>query len=217
MTHPNVGEPRIIQPRVKEIIAALATPEPLPDLSAVCPDRKELTKILLYIARGLRSPYYADLREAAELRHLDVRDLTQKAEFLLAQLNIASSTDFYSILEVDQHASSEEIHQKWIEQMQLYHPDMYETPAGWIAQQARRLNEAYAVLKDPEKRREYDVARRARGKGGLQASGVIRATRHGRWIDSPSGGSPKEWVPMVVAITSIALASLIVGVLLWSW
>jgi len=217
MTHPNVGEPRITQPRVKEIIAALARPEPLPDLSAVCPDKKELTKILLYIARGLRSPYYTDLREAAELQHLDVRNLTQKAEFLLAQLNIASSADFYSILEVDQHASSEEIHQKWIEQMQLYHPDMYETSGGWIAQQARRLNEAYAVLKDPEKRREYDVARRAPGRRGPQTSGVVRTTHHGRWIDSPGGGSSKEWLPMVVAITSIALASLIVGVLLWSW
>ena len=217
MTHPNVGEPRITQPQVKEIITALARPEPLPNLSSLCPDKKELTRTLLYIARGLRSPYYADLREAAELQHLDVRDLTRKAEFLLAQLNMASSTDFYSILEVDQHASSEEIHEKWIEQMQLYHPDMYEMPAGWIAQQARRLNEAYAVLKDPEKRREYDVTRRARGKRGLQASGVKRTTHHGRWVDSPGGGSSREWMPVVVAITSIALASLIVGVLLWSW
>jgi DnaJ-domain-containing protein 1 len=217
MTHSNIGEPRITQPRVKEIIAALARPEPLPNLSSLCPEKKELTRTLLYIARGLRSPYYADLREAAELQHLDVRDLTQKAEFLLALLSIASSTDFYSILEVDQHTSSEEIHHKWIEQMRLYHPDMYETPAGWIAQQARRLNEAYAVLKDPEKRREYDVARRARGKGGLQASGAMRATLHGRWIDSPGGGSSRDWLPMVVAITSIALASLFVGVLLWSW
>lgn len=206
----------MIEPRAREIILALARPEPVPDLSALCSDKKELTKILLHIARGLRSPYYADLREAAELQHRDVRDLTQKAEFLLAQLNIASSTDFYSILEVDQHASSEEIHQKWIEQMQLYHPDMYETSTGWIAQRARRLNEAYAVLKNPEKRQEYDVSRRAPGRRRPQTSGGIRATRHSRWVESPGAGGSKAWLPIVVAITSIALASLIVGVLLWS-
>lgn len=207
----------MIQPRVKKIIAALATPNPLPDLSSLCPDKKELTRILLYVARGLRSPYYPELREAAELQHISVEDVTKKAEVLLAQSNIASSSDFYSILEVHPQASFDEIHHKWIEQMQLYHPDMYDSSTGWIGQQARRLNEAYAVLKDPEKRRAYDLERRARGKDGLRAAGLTRSTRLGRQVSFRFTDRSREWLPIAVAITTFALASLIVGVLLWSW
>jgi hypothetical protein len=217
MTHQKTGEPSTTQPRVKEIIAALARPQPLPDLSSLCPDKKELTRVLLYIARGPRSPYSAELREVAELHHVDIGDLTKKAEALLAHLNIASSSDYYSILEVHQYASFDEIHHKWIEQMQLFHPDMYDSSAGWIAQQARRLNEAYAVLKDPEKRRDYDLERRTRGKERLRASAPIRSTRLGRRDASRFTDHSRKWLPITVAIMSIALASLIVGMLLWPW
>jgi hypothetical protein len=217
MTHPNIEEPSISQHRVKEIIAALARPQPLPDLSSLCPDKKELTRVLLYAARGPRSPYYAELRVAAELHHVNIGDLTKKAEALLAHLNIASSSDYYSILEVHQYASFNEIHHKWIEQIQLYHPDMYDSSAGWIAQQARRLNEAYAVLKDPEKRRDYDLERRGRGKERLRASPPARSTRLGRRDTSRLPAHSRKWLPITVAIMSIALASLIVGMLLWPW
>jgi hypothetical protein len=217
MIQSNAGEPTIAKARAREIIAALAKPEPLPDLSSLCPDKKELTRMLLYIARGPRSPYHDELRDAAERYHTPIGDLAKKAEVLLAQLNIASTSNFYSILDVHQHASFDEIHHKWIEQMQLYHPDMYDSSMGWIAQQARLLNEAYAVLKDPEKRRDYDLQRRIRGKRVLQASAPFRSLRLGRRDASRFAAGRRAWLPIAAAIVSIALASLLVGVLLWSW
>ena len=203
--------------RVRKIIEALAQPEPLPDLSALCPDKKELMRILLEIMQGPKSPYCADLREAAELQHLDASHLAQKARFVLACLTISSSTDYYSILEVDQCAPTEGIRERWAEKIKMYHPDKYEDPTGWIAQQARTLNEAYAVLKDPEKRRKYDAARRARTELGLRAREVNDSNRLGGRVDSSLVDIFKSKLPLLVAIAATAIAGWIIATLLWPW
>src|SRR5574337_144557 len=197
---------------IDAVIARLAQPEPLPDLSALCPDRRELTAILLDIRRGLRSSHYATLREAAERQHLDVRSLVQKSDTLLVSMHLASRTDYYAILDVDQDASSETIHEKWVEKMRVYHPDNYEDPTGWIAEQSWSLNEAYAVLKDPEKRRAYDTRRKARVKGGLRTAGAtdLRAPDHR--INTASLPPQPARTMIIVAV---AIASLIVALLLW--
>lgn len=215
--HPFDGEPRLAEAKVERIIAALAQPEPVQDFSALCPDRKELTTILLDIMKGLRSPYYPELREAAERHHLGAGHLTRKAGFILASLSVASRKDYYSILEVDQHASTEEIREGWAEKMQLYHPDKFDDPTGWIAQQARSLNEAYAVLKDPEKRRAYDDLRRTRGRGGFQTQASDNSIPPLTQVDSAWRGKDRSKLPVAVALAAIAFSILIVVALLWPW
>jgi O-antigen ligase len=202
--------------RIGAIIARLAQPEPLPDLSALCPDRRELTGILLDIRRGLRSSCYAELRATAERQHLDVRHLVQKAETLLISMHLASRTDYYAILGVDQDASSEVIHEKWVAKMRVYHPDNYEDPTGWIADQSWSLNEAYTVLKDPEKRREYDTRRKARMKGGSRTAGATVLIAPDHRIDAVSTVNLRQKSIQAMIIAAIAIASLIVALLLWS-
>lgn len=206
----------ITELRVREIITRLAQPTPLPDLSALCPDRRELTIILLDIRKGLRSPCYAELLEAAEIQHLDVRHLVQKAEALLVSMHLASSADYYAILDVDQDASAETIHEKWIEKMRMYHPDKYEDPTGWIAEQSWSLNEAYAVLKDPEKRREYNARRKVRMRSGLRTAGATDFLPPDRATRSASVSSAQSRLIRVAPIVAIVIASLIVALLLWS-
>lgn len=203
--------------RVASIIAALAQPELVQDFTSLCPDRKELTAILLDIMKGVRSPYYPELREAAELHHLDAGHLTRKAGFMLASLSVAPSKDYYSILEVGQHSSAEEIREKWAEKIQMYHPDKYDDPTGWIAQQARSLNEAYAVLKDPEKRQAYDELRKTRGRGGLQTRADHNSILPAAQIDPAWYGKPRSKLPVAVALAAIAFSILIVAALLWPW
>jgi hypothetical protein len=202
---------------VRRIIAALAEPELIHDFSSLCPDRKELTTILLDILKGLRSPYYPDLREAAERQHVDVCHLTRKAGFILASLSLDSSKDYYSILEVDQQASTEEIREKWAEKIQVYHPDKYDDPTGWIAQQARSLNEAYAVLKDPEKRRAYDDARKARGRGSRPTQVGYDCILPPSQVHSASPARYRSKLPVLLALATIAIAIAIIGLLLWPW
>ena len=202
--------------RVREIIARLAQSEPLPNLSALCPDRRELTIILLDIRKGLRSSYSAELREAAELQHLDGHHLVQKADALLVSMHLASRADYYAILEVDQDASAEAIHEKWIEKMRLYHPDNYEDPTGWITEQSWSLNEAYAVLKDPEKRREYNARRKVRIRSGLRTAGATDFLTLDRATRSASESIAQSRLTRVAPIVAIVIASLIVALLLWS-
>jgi hypothetical protein len=60
--------------------------------------------------------------------------------------------DYYATLQVHPKASDVVIAKAYRELCKLYHPD-----AGGSFDQMRRLNEAYEVLRDPERRRAYDL------------------------------------------------------------
>lgn len=65
--------------------------------------------------------------------------------------------NYYEILEVDIHASSEVIDKAFKVLAKKYHPDTQEDESKkeWAEEQFKLLNEAYEVLSDEEKRREY--------------------------------------------------------------
>ena len=73
-----------------------------------------------------------------------------------------SSEDYYQVLEVGQTASPRQIKDAYRKLAFKYHPDRNsENPAA--AEKMKRLNEAYAALSDPVKRREYDTLRQHYG------------------------------------------------------
>ncbi len=65
--------------------------------------------------------------------------------------------DYYAILQVSAHAEREVIDAAYRRLARKYHPDV--DPGPDAADRMRDLNEAYEVLSDPGKRREYDRAR----------------------------------------------------------
>jgi curved DNA-binding protein len=63
--------------------------------------------------------------------------------------------DYYKILGVDKKASADDIKKAYRKLALKYHPDR--NPDGKEAEeQFKKISEAYAVLSDPEKRKEYD-------------------------------------------------------------
>lgn len=71
-------------------------------------------------------------------------------------------TNYYTILGVDEHAEAQEIKEAFRKLALKYHPDRNQ---GDLEAQGKmqRINEAYAVLSDSEKRRQYDAMYRQFG------------------------------------------------------
>jgi curved DNA-binding protein len=63
--------------------------------------------------------------------------------------------DYYSVLGVARTASPEEIQKAYRKLARTYHPDINKAPEA--EEKFKQINEAYEVLRDPEKRKKYDA------------------------------------------------------------
>jgi len=63
--------------------------------------------------------------------------------------------DYYSILGIGKDASIDDIKKAYRDLALKYHPDRNKSPDA--EEKFKEINEAYAVLSDPEKRRQYDA------------------------------------------------------------
>ncbi|WNC46055.1 J domain-containing protein [Thermosynechococcus sp. GLH187] len=100
--------------------------------------------------------------------------------------HLSPSRTHYDILEVAPTASLAEIRRAYREKSKLYHPDTTTLPVAIAREEFHRLNEAYAVLTNPEQRQWYDLQLRLRAQSkqsstmGIGASsrsqGSVRST-----------------------------------------
>jgi DnaJ-class molecular chaperone len=75
---------------------------------------------------------------------------------------VMEQRDYYDILGVDGNASQPQIKEAYRRLALQYHPDRNkEDPAA--AERMKEINEAYAVISDPSKRRQYDSLRQTYG------------------------------------------------------
>jgi curved DNA-binding protein len=87
--------------------------------------------------------------------------------------------DYYAVLEVARGASADEIKLAFRKLARLYHPDVAKNKVAGEAK-FKEINEAYEVLGDPEKRKQYDELGPDWQNGGRDPRGHA----------SPAGGEP---------------------------
>lgn len=64
--------------------------------------------------------------------------------------------NYYEILEVREHASSEVIEMAYKALVKKYHPDVYQGDSAFAHHMTQQINEAHNTLADPELRKAYD-------------------------------------------------------------
>lgn len=78
--------------------------------------------------------------------------------------------DFYQVLGIPETATPEEVKKAYRKLAQTHHPDA--NPGDEQAEDRfKEISEAYAILSDPEQRKEYDQVRRVAASGGFQGFG----------------------------------------------
>ncbi len=76
---------------------------------------------------------------------------------------MAEKRDYYEVLGIQKGATDDEIKKAYRKMARENHPDLHPDKASECEEKMKEINEAYAVLSDPEKRQRYDQF----GHGGL--------------------------------------------------
>ena len=96
--------------------------------------------------------------------------------------------DYYQILGINRNASDEEIKKAYRRLAMQYHPDRNPEKEKWANEKSKEINEAYAVLGDPQKRRQYDQFGTVGNIGDIFGSPFTRGTFEDMMRDFGSAG-----------------------------
>src|SRR6185436_19059029 len=84
---------------------------------------------------------------------------------------MAQNKDFYAVLGVSASASQDEIKKHYRKLAAKHHPDKNQSDPK-AAERFKEISEAYNVLGDVEKRKQYDEMRRLGAFGGFGGGGA---------------------------------------------
>jgi molecular chaperone DnaJ len=95
---------------------------------------------------------------------------------------MAQTKDYYAVLGMPASATQDEIKKQYRKLAAKHHPDKNQNDPK-AAERFKEISEAYQVLGDPDKRKQYDEMRRLGAFGGFGGAGARRPGAH-------PGGSP---------------------------
>jgi DnaJ-class molecular chaperone len=111
-----------------------------------------------------------------------------------ALVNILDELDYYTILSVDRGAPASLVRQAYHAASRRFHPDLYrqldpELRAG-VSRIAKRVTEAYSVLRDPKRRQIYDRQIAGGGSGLRLQLAEAGAQAERKAIEERLGATP---------------------------
>lgn len=103
---------------------------------------------------------------------------------------MANGTDYYAVLGVSSSATADEIKKQYRRLAKKFHPDANQNDPK-AAERFKEISEAYNVVGDAEKRKQYDEMRRLGAFGaGFGAGGSARASTRRSSTGGPGPGQP---------------------------
>jgi len=110
-----------------------------------------LYDLLRETARGRASAHYWETCRTARRRSVTPEYVIDRAAVLLASIEERRRADLYRLLGAPPLSSPETLRQRYLELAKTAHPDV-----GGDAERFRHVKEAYEILRDPERRAEYE-------------------------------------------------------------
>ena len=84
---------------------------------------------------------------------------------------MSEKRDYYEVLGVDKNASEADLKKAYKKMARKYHPDLNRDDPKTAEAKFKEVNEAYDVLKDPQKKAQYDQFGHAAFEGGTGGGG----------------------------------------------
>ena len=84
--------------------------------------------------------------------------------------------DYYQVLDISRNATEQQIKKAYRKLAMQYHPDRNPGNEKWANEKFKEVNEAFSVLGDPEKRKQYDQFGTVGSAGDMFRSGYTRTT-----------------------------------------
>jgi curved DNA-binding protein len=84
--------------------------------------------------------------------------------------------DYYQVLGIPRNATEQQIKKAYRKLAMQYHPDRNPGNEKWANEKFKEVNEAFSVLGDPEKRKQYDQFGTVGSAGDIFRSGYTRTT-----------------------------------------
>src|SRR5882724_8035248 len=100
---------------------------------------------------------------------------------------MAAARDYCKALGVSESATPEDMKKAYRRLAKKYHPDANPNDAS-AAERFKEISEAYSVISDPEKRKQYDLMRKYGAPLGGRGSRGPRGGGPGPGAGGPTGG-----------------------------
>lgn len=119
-------------------------------------NRHHYRSIVFDISRGSKSRNYKIIKEVSKSKKISDSFIIDQAKSVVSYFTSGKEDkfeDYYKTLQCPQGADEDQIRTSWIRLMKLYHPDKIGESG---LEKSKKINEAYNILIDPDKREQYD-------------------------------------------------------------